>query len=164
MKRKLLSVLLLILLLLTGSTSCLLKPSVEKDLSNYVRNELPTVFDLESRAVDAYSSVSGTNYTNDQNMYNKMKSSVIPDYTKFVNKLENIKPKTTQVKNVHAIYLSAAKTQLKAFNEIVTALEKQDINLINQANTKLSAARDGISEFKTKLESLCNENHVNTPW
>lgn len=164
MKNRLIAAISLIMITFVFSTGCLGKTSIKKDLTNYIKEELPTVFKLETDAINSYASVSGANYSDDQTMYKTMKETVIPTYKRFVDKLDKINPKTKQVNDAHEIYVTAAKTQLKAFNEILTALENQDVDLITQANTKLSSAKDGIMDFKDKISDLCNEYDVDTPW
>jgi hypothetical protein len=133
---------------------------IQDDLLNYINVELPKVADLESEAIDAYSSVSGDNYTSDAVMDKKIREVVLPKYKLFTSKLKAIKPKTKQLKEVHAEYVEAAKDQLEAFNFIVDAIKKQDKEEIERANKDLRAAATLISNWKTDVLQLCKDHNV----
>ena len=151
------------LLLLVGALFLQYSPApdpVQKDLLNYINVELPKVAQLESDAIDAYSSVSGSNYTSDEAMSDKIKTVVLPKYKEFNIKLKAIKPATTDLQKIHAEYVTAAKDQLEAFNYIVDAIKKQDANEIQKANKDLTAASSLIEDWKTKLLALCDKHGV----
>ena len=67
---------------------------VQEDLLNYINTELPTVADLETEAMQKYESVTGDNYTDDFVLYETLSNEIIPTYRKFVEGLEELKPKT----------------------------------------------------------------------
>ena len=86
-------------------------------------------------------------------MYDTMTSEVIPTYRKFVDELENIDVETDDLRKVHEGYIKAANTQYNAFIKIVSALEKQDRNLIAEANAMLDEARKGIRDYNAAIKS-----------
>ncbi len=133
---------------------------VQKDLLNYINVELPKVATLESEAVNAYSSVSGANYTTDAAMYKKIKEEALPKYSKFTSKLKAIKPATPELQAVHAEYVKAAKDQEEAFKFILDAIKKQDPKEIQTANVDLNAASTLITNWKTDLLDLCKKHNV----
>lgn len=142
----------------TGTTQV----SVKEDLNNYINSGLSNLKDLEQTALDSYTSVSGDNYTNDSAMYQEMKTVTVPKYTEFYQKLSAMKPKTKEVQDVHSLYVTGAKYQLDAFKQILTALEKQDADLINDANKKLDAGREKINAFLEEINTLAAANSVDT--
>jgi Tfp pilus assembly protein PilP len=73
-KKWLLAIFLPILILLSGCSS----DPVQDDLHNYVNKEMKEAAKLESTAVLAYEGVSGTNYRDDQTMYDVLNRDVIP--------------------------------------------------------------------------------------
>lgn len=156
LKIKLLILLVLSLSILSGCG----KPSVREDLSNYVNRELPKITGLEDEAVAEYNSVSGENYKNDGIMYDALINTIIPKYKKFIDGLEKINPKTTEVKKVHKLYLDGANEQYKGFVSIKTAIEKQNIELITEANNHLEAGRNGIDSFLRELNDLADKYNV----
>jgi hypothetical protein len=132
----------------------------QQDLLNYINVELPKVATIESEAIDAYSSVVGDNYTSDDVMYKKITEVVIPKYTSFSKQLAAIVPATGELKKIHKEYVKASQEQLKAFNLIADALQKQDANEIKQANAELSKAASLIASWKKDLLAMCKKHNI----
>lgn len=133
---------------------------VQEDLLNYINTELSTLADLETEALQKYESVTGDNYTDDFVLYETLSNEIIPTYRKFVEGLEEIKPKTKEVQELHGLYVEAANTQYNAFVQIMAAIEQLDTNIIANANEKLSEGRKKLREFETKLLELAEEHNV----
>ncbi len=140
-------------------TACGANP-VQQDLVNYINVEMEKVRDLESAAVQAYASVSGENYENDSIMYAVISQTVVPNYQEFYNTLSSIKPATDEVASLHREYVRAASDQLEAFNLILEAIEKQDVQIIDQANEDLSQARALLTLWREDLDSACVKHNV----
>jgi hypothetical protein len=140
-------------------SACFSDP-VQDDLIDYNNHDLKKAAQLEKEAIDAYDSVTGANYTSDAVMYDTMTSEVIPTYRKFVDELENIDVETDDLRKVHEGYIKAANTQYNAFIKIVSALEKQDRNLIAEANAMLDEARKGIRDYNAAIKKLAKEHDV----
>ncbi|TYR80771.1 hypothetical protein FZC66_10430 [Priestia megaterium] len=133
---------------------------IQDDLIDYSNNDLSKASELEARAIEAYDSVSGDNYTDDAAMYTAMVNEVIPQYRKFIDELEEIKVETDELRDIHEGYIKAANTQYNAFVKIVSALDKRDRTLIVEANEMLDEARKGIRQYLTDIERLAKEHDV----
>ncbi len=134
--------------------------AVQKDLLNYINNELPKVSSLETEAIAAYESISGSNYTSDSVMYYTIKQTVLPKYEEFSSKLAAIHPSTEEIIAMHGEYVKAAGDQLEAFKLICLAIEKQDAEVIKQANADLSEGRNLIEVWKKDLSEKCKKNGI----
>jgi aspartate-semialdehyde dehydrogenase len=156
MKRRLFILIIPLLLMLSGCSG----DPVQDDLLNYVNKEMKEVGKLESTAVSAYEGVSGTNYQDDQTMYDTLMNDVIPNYSEFVKELESVKIETDEVREIHEIYIEGANIQFNAFAKIKQALENQDADLIQEANDMLADARGHIRDYQTKLNKLAKEHDV----
>jgi aspartate-semialdehyde dehydrogenase len=156
MKRRLFVLIIPLLLMLSGCSG----DPVQDDLLNYVNKEMKDVGKLESTAVSAYEGVSGTNYQDDQTMYDTLMNDVIPNYSEFVKELESVKIETDEVREIHEIYIEGANIQFNAFAKIKQALENQDADLIQEANDMLADARGHIRDYQTKLNKLAKEHDV----
>ncbi|WP_040205258.1 lipoprotein [Neobacillus jeddahensis] len=156
MKKRLIAIVIPIIFLLAG---CFGDP-VQDDLQNYLDKEMKTVWELEVNAISAYEGVSGANYQDDQTMYDAITTDVIPNYNEFIKKLEAVKIETDELKEIHEIYIEGANIQFNAFAKIKQALEEQDPNLIQEANTMLADARKHIRDYKDKLNKLGKEHDV----
>jgi hypothetical protein len=133
---------------------------VQDDILNYINEELKTAQELEDKAVSAYEGVAGANYKDDQTMYDALVNVVVPNYTDLITVLEDIPIETDELQEIHDIYLSGAKVQLSAFEKIIEALEKQDSNLIEEANQLLEVGRLQIEDYNDKLDELAKEHNV----
>ncbi|MGF6952712.1 hypothetical protein QF028_005217 [Neobacillus sp. B4I6] len=156
MKKWILAIFLPILILLSGCSN----DPVQDDLLNYVNKEMKEAGKLERAAVSAYEGVSGTNYQDDQTMYDVLNNDVIPNYNEFIKALDSVKIETDEVREIHEIYIEGADIQFKAFAIIKQALEEQDANLIQKANDMLADARKHIRNYQTKLDKLAKEHDV----
>lgn len=133
---------------------------VQKDLLDYLNNKMPALADMESEVISNYDSVTGANYTSDEEMYTMLTEKVIPKYRDFISELEEIQPQTQEVSELHELYISAVNKQYNAVVQIVAALESQDTNLVVEANEKLNEGRKGIRNFHSKLQALAAEHNV----
>ncbi|MBI1768224.1 MAG: hypothetical protein HY015_06985 [Bacteroidetes bacterium] len=133
---------------------------VQKDLLNYINTELPKVSALEREAIAAYESISGDNYTSDSIMYYTIKQTVLPKYEEFSTKLTAIHPATEEINTMHAEYVKAAGDQMEAFKLICLAIEKQDAEVIRQANNDLDQARNLIALWKKDLDEKCKKHGI----
>ena len=133
---------------------------VQKDLLNYVYTELPKVASLETEAVNGYASVSGENYTSDSAMYYTIKQTVLPKYEEFNTKLNTIQPSTPEVKAMHQEYINAAGDQMEAFKLICLAIEKQDPEIIKQANSDLAKGRALLEVWRNDLDEQCKKHDI----
>ncbi len=133
---------------------------VQQDLMTYINTDMQKIDRMESVATEAYASVSGENYSSDKIMYNVMTTKVIPNYKDFLEKLKAVKPRTKEVQDVHSLWVQGAELQMKGFSMIVTALENQDADMIQQANGILSTGGEKIEEFRTKLNALAKAHQV----
>lgn len=152
--KKIISILSFAMLIACGTNP------VQQDLVNYINVEMEKVRELESTAVQAYASVSGENYENDSIMYTVISETVLPNYQEFYNTLSSIKPATEEVASLHREYVRAASDQLEAFNLIIEAIEKQDVQIINRANEDLSQARALLALWREDLDSACVKHNV----
>lgn len=133
---------------------------VQQDLLNYINVEMPKIATLESEAGAAYASVSGENYQNDSIMYFTILETVVPKYQEFYYKLKEIKPATEEIAGLHKEYVQAASDQLEAFNLILEAIDKQDIQIITRANEDLAEGRALIKLWRADLDSACTKHNV----
>ena len=134
----------------------------QDELLSYVNTEMPKIAKLEADAISSYENVTGGNYKDDMTMYTTLRDEVIPNYRSFVKELESISNnlKTPEVQKLHETYIEAANTQYSAFFIMLTAVEKQDYSLVNQANEKLDKGRKLVRQWQIDLKVLTEKNNV----
>lgn len=152
--------LLLLFISLITFSSC--KNEIKEDLENYVNVELPKIGAQETAVINAYGSVTGENYQTDQITYDKLVTEIIPAYQKFITELEGISPKlnTKEVKDLNEKYIKAHQLQLSGMSLTVSALEKQDMKTVTEANEKLNDGRKAIRDFQDAVTKFAKENNV----
>lgn len=123
-------------------------------------NQISLLASEEIRIIDAYGSVSGNNYVNDQTMYEALYYDVVPSYTEFVQALEGIDSNNDVIRDLHAIYIEAATIQLGAFTVMISALEQQSTDLVQVANQGLDEASALISEWQAQVQVLSVQTGV----
>lgn len=134
--------------------------TVRQDLIDYYNNDLTNLFTLEKEAIQAYSSITGANFKNDQLSYESLVNIIIPKYEMFVKQLINISPKTTEVKNLHKIYVEGANYQLESFMAFKTAIDKQDRLLMRQANETLAKGKERVEEWQMRIKELSKKENL----
>jgi len=121
---------------------------------------MPKLSVLEDEAVTAYDGVAGDNYKNDSVMYSVIKQTVIPRYREFSDKLASLKPATMEVAAMNNEYVKAANDQLEGFKLVCLAIEKQDPEIVKQANGDIDKARNLLALWKDDLKEQCKKHGV----
>jgi aspartate-semialdehyde dehydrogenase len=137
-----------------------MKDPVHDDLSKYIQVQLKEVIPLENKAVESYQSVTGTNYTSDQILYNTLNQEVIPMYIGFVKELKAIHPETKEVQDIHSQYIKAATLQYNAFIKMAEALDEEDQSKVKEVNGMLEEARKIMSKYMNSLDKLAGKHHL----
>ncbi|WP_226675966.1 hypothetical protein [Rossellomorea aquimaris] len=133
---------------------------VQDDLLNYINEEMQPLAVLEEEAIAEYDSVTGNNYVDDMTTYVHIEEVVIPLYRDFIDQLEAVDPKTSEVQELHENYIAAVNLQESAMIKILAAIDQQDYDMVAEANNMLAAGRAGIRSFTNELEILADEHNV----
>jgi hypothetical protein len=132
---------------------CAAKP-VEMDVVTYVNRDILGQSVVESAALRRYAAVTGTNYTTDDKLYDVLNNEVVPTYREFVRIVEQVEPKTDEVKKLHAMYISASIYRLRGFETIMGGIQLQDPSLIEAANQMFAQSQAETDRWRQTLEQL----------
>lgn len=130
------------------------------DIVNYVNQDLLGIAELEKRALESYASVTGENYTNDQRVYEELKTFVAPTYRRFLEELRRISPKNSELRKVHGLYIQGAESQYEGFITKMAGIERNDEGVIIQGNQKIDKGRMEIERWDIELKKLFKEHGV----
>ncbi|MEI4769067.1 hypothetical protein WAX74_05255 [Psychrobacillus sp. FJAT-51614] len=133
---------------------------VQDDLLNYINNEVKALEELENEAVTEYDSVIGENYVDDETTYIHIQDVVIPKYRKLIEKLEEIRPETKEVREIHELYIEASNMQFNGIVTVLAAIDAQDYDKINEANQILNEGRELMRQTLNEIEDLAKEHNV----
>jgi hypothetical protein len=136
--------------------------NVQSDLITYFNEYLPSVIDYENTATAAFGSVSGENYTDDLTMSKMLTGTVIPNYRKLVEELNEFpaKLKTAEVRELNAKYREAAETTMNGFLMLENILDNQNADKVEEANSILEKGRLLAEKWVAEFQSVCEENDV----
>lgn len=159
MKKKLQAVVVTLMMVL-----CVTGCGAEQDeFLDYVNGDArQEVIDLEKKAKDSYTSVSGDNYKDDQTMLDELSTNAL-DFTKqAVEKATAMEKdlKEESVKKVHALYVSSLKDLQSGIEQLTQALENSDSDQASKANETLGKANDESAKYQEELNKLAKELDV----
>lgn len=156
---KKLSVFMLVLCCFSILAACSTDP-VKKDLITYINDGMLPLAKDETAVTDKYEAMTKDDNADDLTLYNTLNDEIIPEYSKFVEKVEAVKTETPEVRALHEIYIKAVNIQNEAMITMVDALDKQDLNLVNESNAKLSESRKLSRDFQEQLNTLAKKHDV----
>ena len=131
--------------------------NVKTELLGYISKEITKFGDIERKASEAYTSVTGDNYKDDNTTYTTITKTVIPTYSKMIDKLKAISTslKTKEMQALNDIYLTAAKIQLNAFNMVASGIKEGNKDVVLLANKKHERVNRILNEWEGELTELC---------
>ena len=112
---------------------------------------ISTIADDEEYIVNKYQSMFDDNL-DDYDMYTTLKDDIIPKAKDFIKKLEEIRPKDKELREIHDILIDAWNKQSGAFTMMLFALENGDYAQMTEANDRLDMARKLFRDFQDALE------------
>ena len=130
------------------------------DLVEYVNQDILDIAQLEQKALESYASVTGKKYTTEKKVYEALKNDVIPHYGQFVDLLNDIDPKTRDVKELHGMYVKGAEYLYNGFKAKMAGIEKMDPYLIREANQQIDKGRVETEKWRMTLMDLCKKYRV----
>ncbi|HWK23125.1 MAG TPA: hypothetical protein VNS08_08855 [Ureibacillus sp.] len=141
-----------------------IKPSnsetdLAEDFASYI-DEIVLLAPEEDRIINLYDSVTGLNYTNDEELYYTLLDEVVPSYRQFIIELEAITPQNPRIRELHEVYIEAANIQYNSFTLILSAIEKQDMDTMTEANQGLDQARSLLRDWLYEVDAISNETGV----
>jgi hypothetical protein len=135
---------------------------IAEDLEEYV-SLLDSIAERQEELSDAYNDRFLDEGTTDEEAYEILVDEIIPGYRDFVQDVEEYRPQTEAVRDLHEQFISALGSQYNAFTQMLAALEYFDVTLITDANERLDEARREFRGFERELESLMREHGVAWP-
>lgn len=135
---------------------------IQDAILEYVNEDILTMGELEGKMLESYSSVSGTNYINDEIMYNELVSTTIPTIKQLNDEAIRVGNNLTtpELITVHKKYIDYTSELNTAFTMMQLALERQDIDMITKANDKLVVANNAVSDWKAQILTLAEQYGV----
>ncbi|WP_342571939.1 hypothetical protein MKY85_04810 [Paenibacillus sp. FSL R5-0749] len=125
----------------------------QKDFEEYLE-QISRLVPYENKAIDTLGSVGGeVSSTNRKSMYLKLTNTVIPNYTKTVSMLKQIKPSNPELKKIHAYYVKGSYLQLEGYLLYKQAVSKNKVNskILQQGRAKVRAAGVLLDQYEQQI-------------
>ncbi|OMF63509.1 hypothetical protein BK141_17335 [Paenibacillus sp. FSL R5-0765] len=125
----------------------------QKEFEKYLE-QISRLVPYENKAIDTLGSVGGeVNSTNRKSMYLKLTNTVIPNYTKTVSMLKQIKPSNPELKKIHAYYVKGSYLQLEGYLLYKQAVSKNKVNskILQQGRAKVRAAGVLLDQYEQQI-------------
>lgn len=142
---------LILCMCLFGMTAC--KSALQADLISYSSSigKVINAYNIESKELTSQSESGYSKY---------IKEKGISNLTSIKKDAENIKIKTTEVKNLNNILINSIGEHIDSLNQLSDAVDKKDSARIDESIKKLKETDKKISDFNTKYNELVQNNKM----
>ncbi|GGH69711.1 hypothetical protein GCM10008014_53420 [Paenibacillus silvae] len=130
----------------------------EQDLLDYI-DALDAAGVYEKKALDA---VGGSTYitsSNRKSIFLTLNNTAIPNYTKYVSMLKQIKPENAELKKIHDKLIRGSYAQLEAYQLFKKAVSKTKVNstFLKQGNDKVAAGKKSIEQYLKEVQKYAEK-------
>ncbi|MGL1931354.1 MAG: hypothetical protein OCC45_06290 [Desulfotalea sp.] len=134
--------------------------SVEKDVTDYIKNQVPKFKTLSTELIDDIDSLTAENYIDDATTLKSMHNAVTKcvQITTIVE--DQISPKAPEVRALHEIYIEFSNSQCNALQLMESGMENGDREIINKAGEQFIEAQSLETQWLSKLIELKNKHIV----
>jgi len=150
---------LIVIALLLSCSACATDP-VATDLAGYLNQGVMNLAELEQKALARYAAVTGSNYTSDESVYNALKDHVVPLYRRFLDGLRELRPDTSEVRDLNRLYVGAAQSMYDGFKLKMVGIEQNETNIIIAGNQKIEEARIQSEKWRSELTALAGKHDL----
>ncbi|AIQ58814.1 hypothetical protein [Paenibacillus borealis] len=116
-----------------------------QDMEDY-NEQLQSIASYEDKAIDTFNQNRLLNDSTRKSLFLTLNNTVVPNYTKFVSGLKNLKPNNAELKEIHNYFLAGAKLQLEGFTIMRDSLKTTKINY-SKFNAGEKKGAEGIKKL-----------------
>ncbi|WDH80475.1 hypothetical protein [Paenibacillus urinalis] len=130
----------------------------ELDFENYL-DQLLAIAQYEEKAFSALPSTLYISSSNRKSLFLKFNNTVVPNYTKYVSQLKQIKPENVELQKIHNKLTRGSYNQLEGYLLYKRALSKYTINrtLLTQGNAKVKTGQELIEQSKEEFDEYAEQ-------
>ncbi|WP_071461493.1 hypothetical protein [Bacillus massilinigeriensis] len=132
----------------------------QQAIIHFINKDLSKLNEYEQEAKLAFLSVTGENFTNDQEVYDALNEEIIPKYKKAVDEAENLDVKMKELKPIKEELELATSYFYESMVMKRKAVEQQDRQLAEDSDKKLLEHNDTIMQYHKDLETLAKKYNV----
>ncbi|WP_411344977.1 hypothetical protein ACE3MZ_02470 [Paenibacillus sp. WLX1005] len=131
-------------------------PALEAEANEFVNyaDAMDPLLTYEDKAWSAYNKNDYVSAANRKEEYRLMTYTVVPNYTKFVAGLKQVKPQNAKLAAMHAKYVKGAYAELEGFMLYKKYVSSTTLNktLLKKAEAKLDSGGALIDQFYSELD------------
>ncbi|XQY91657.1 hypothetical protein ACNRWW_19545 [Metabacillus sp. HB246100] len=129
----------------------------QQQILDFVNIDINQISSHETKANEILTTVSGENFTNDQELYTVLTSQVIPEFEKAMAKAEELEVTVEELEPIKKKVVDALDIYYEALLLEKEALEKTDEVLIEQSNAKVEEYMEAMDEYHKEMEEITNK-------
>ncbi|WP_418040459.1 MULTISPECIES: hypothetical protein [Paenibacillus] len=129
----------------------------EEDFLNYL-DALDRTTVYEKKALDSIGSTYVTS-ANRKSIFLKLNNTAVPNYTKYVSMLKQIKPENTELQKIHNKLIKGSYAQLEGYLLFKKSVSKTKVNsaLLKQGNAKIDTGIKILEQYKKEIQAYAQE-------
>jgi len=131
-----------------------------QELENYVFNVIPDLMKEELALVKEFNQISPNDMLKNKNGDSIISNIIIPNYKKFIGKLDTVTIKDPELKKIHAKYIEASYLQLDYYDYFLANLRNNFSKPVDSLNTKTDLQRAVNKEWGKLLNDMCQKYGV----
>jgi len=130
-------------------------PMVETrdEIVNFVDVSFPSIRGDWDNAVDLYNTYFTSDDIDATQFAKDLKETAIPQVERFISNLSAIDLSSSEAQEIQNLYLQAATKQKDAMMSVADAIEQENAELLEQAESYISEANTYLSECDSKLNA-----------
>lgn len=159
MRKRILSICLVVAVVF-GMTGCVDSEKQDR-LIQFINEDLAEESKLESEANDLYTQNTGDNFKGDEELYNALTETIIPNYEKMIAGASDIDlGEFTEFSELKSLIIQYWSKKKEAFSVLATAAEQHDESITQEANTIFEEAHTIYDKYDKELNQLGKEYDV----
>lgn len=129
----------------------------EEDFLNYL-DALDRTTVYEKKALDSIGSTYVTS-ANRKSIFLKLNNTAVPNYTKYVSMLKQIKPENAELQKIHNKLIKGSYAQLEGYLLFKKSVSKTKVNstLLKQGNAKIDTGIKILEQYKKEIQAYAQE-------
>jgi hypothetical protein len=130
------------------------------EVENYVNKTMPAFMKEELAIMREFNEFTEIRLLNDPKTDTALRNITIPKYTKFIEKLDTITIKDTDLLAVHKQYINSSKSQLDYIKYFLNTLKLDPLVRVDSLGQKISSQKFIMMDWNSSLQQLCKKYDI----
>lgn len=126
----------------------------------FINEDVAATSENQSIAFDELAQVTGENYTDDETVYRTLEEKIIPAYEQVVATSKAIEPQIEALEVPKEMLVEATELCLDSFQLRLEAIEKQDMEMMEEADATYNKYYERIEEYHEEVKTIANQHDI----